>query len=176
MRILIGIILIIGITSCSDNLEHSNDGIKSNLPPKIDSLTIGLKVIHSPSTVFATINQKDPEKRGQYQLQHSTSVEALKEDLEIVEFGAYVWENNQWVLKTIYDRPFNKEEFIKWYKCEKGILKKGMKYSDNDNWMAKTNSLNREEMKGLWYFIGKNNEGKLFVGSSEIKGFFKLKE
>ncbi len=79
------------------------------------------------------------------------------------------------MLTTIYNRPFNKEEFAKWYNCKNGVLKKGISYSDKDNWIGKTNKLSGKRIKGLWYFIGKNRKGKLLVGASEIIGILKMR-
>jgi len=177
MKTILGIILLISAISC-ENRNHIDEGDSENkevLPLRIDTLDTGIKVIHTPSMVYATLNTKDPDKRGKYQMQHTTSVEALYEDLEIIEFGAYAWLNNQWELKTIYDRPFNQDEFIKWYNCNDGLIIKGEKYSDTDNWIGKGNVLNGREFDGLWYFIGKNKDGKLFVGKKEVTGIMKMK-
>ncbi|NVK63841.1 MAG: hypothetical protein HWE22_04605 [Flavobacteriales bacterium] len=108
-------------------------------------------------------------------MKFTTSVESINEDLEIVEFGAYFWENDKWVLRSIYDRPFNKEEFIKWYNSQDGKIKLGKKYSDNDNWLGKSNSLNGNTYKALLYFIAKNPKGERFVGAKEIIGVMKMK-
>ncbi len=144
-------------------------------PSKIDTLPRGILVTHSPKEIFATPNTKDPEKHGKYQLKHSTTIETIKEDLEIIEFGGYFLINGEWVFKTIYDRPLNNEEFSKWYDCTNGVLRKGEKYTDKNNWMAKSNHLNQVSYRGLWYYIGKNKGGKLFTGASEITGHLKMK-
>jgi len=169
------LLLSLFLFSCKIKPAHTEVKNERKWPAKIDTLSIGIEVNHSPSYVYATENTKDPEKRGKYQLQHATSVKSINEELVIVEFGGYVWYNNEWVLKTIYDRPFNKEEFTKWYKCENGILKKGIPFTDNDNWMGKTNVLSGREISGLWYYIGKNKNGEMFVGAKEISGILKLK-
>ncbi|MFT5823952.1 MAG: hypothetical protein ACI8ZM_005218 [Crocinitomix sp.] len=148
----------------------------NNYPEKIKELPLGMEVLHNPEEVYATVNTKDPEKWGAYQLQFTTSVKAISEDLEIIEFGGYIWENEQWEFRSIYDRPFNTEEFNKWYGCENGILKKDKTYSDTDNWMGKTNYLSGREIKSLWYFIAKNDAGEKFVGAQEIVGYVKLAE
>ena len=124
-------ILLLGIliSSCT----HS----KHNLPKELKDFPVGIEVVHTPDKVYATDNTKDPGKRGEFQLQHSTSVKALYEDLEITEFGAYLWNKDHWEMKTIYGRPFNANEFSKWYNCENGLLKKGCTYVDSDNWMER---------------------------------------
>jgi hypothetical protein len=159
------IILAIFITSCSQINMNSE-----NWPEKLTSLETGIVVQHSADTVYATINKKDPEKRGKYQLKFTTTVYATKEDLKIIEFGGYTWKDNQWVFSSIYDRPFNTDEFEKWYGAKDGKLILGEKISDTDNWLAKTNELTGQTFKGLWYFIGENTNHEKFIGVKEIVG------
>ena len=136
----------------------------------------GIEVVHTPSYVYASINQKDPAKRGVYQLEFNTTVIAINEDLEIVEFGGYDLINDEWVLYTVYDRPFNKEEFSSWYGCENGILKKGVAYSDSENWIAKSDVLSGRKVKSLWYFIAKNKQGTFFKGVEIVEGVLELEQ
>lgn len=176
MRSFFGIsILVFGILSCSRQSEQKDFNRIGNWPLKIDSLSLGINVIHSPSIVYAQENTKDPEKRGKYQLKHITSITSLEQGLEIVEFGGYKWENNKWMLSTLNGKPYGRDKFIKWYKCEKGQLKKGVEYSDSDNWIGTSESLDGKVINGLWYFIVKNKQGQYFYGAAELKGFLKQK-
>lgn len=170
IRITFGVLLF--VASCTS----AQDTPPKNWPEKLQHMEIGLKVTHSMDTVFATINAKDPENRGKYQMKFATTVESINEDLEIIEFGGYFWENDTWTFKSIYNRPFNKAEFNKWYKSKNGKLRLGKKYSDNDNWLGKSNSLNGNNYKALLYFIAKNPKGEKFVGGKEIVGVMKMKE
>lgn len=151
------------------------DNATKNWPKKLQNLETGLKVTHSADTIFAAINTKDPEQKGRYQLQFTTTVESIDEDLEIVEFAAYFWENEKWVFKSMFDRPFNKNEFDKWYNSENGQILLGETYSDNDNWLVKSDYLNGETYKALLYFIARNKQGEKFVGAREIVGEMKMK-
>ncbi len=155
-----------GLYSCSTPEETA----RAPWPEKITSLDNELTVEHSVDTVFATINTKDPEKRGKYQLQFTTSITSQKGTVRIEEFGGYLLKNNEWKLASIYDRPFNNEEFAKWYSCENGILTKGETYADKDNWLGKTNKLTNDTIVSLWYYIGVNEQGKKVVGAKEIIG------
>jgi hypothetical protein len=170
-RALIGCLLV--LTGCGIQQEKE---AQKNWPEKLQSLEIGLNVSHSMDTVYATLNTKDPEKRGKYQMKFATTVEALSENVELVEFGAYFREGNTWVLRTIYGRPFNKEEFDKWYNAENGKIILGHTYTDNDNWLGKSDFLNGNTYHALLYFIGKNAKGEQLVGAQEIVGVMKLKE
>ena len=166
------ILLLLLLIGCS---SPEKEVVPNHWPEKLRGRQIGLKVTHSVDTVYATLNTKDPEKWGTYQLQFSTTVEAMDEELEIVKFGGYLWENGKWVLRSIYDRPFNKDEFDKWYHAKNGKIEPGKKYTDDDNWLGKTNTLNGQTYKGFWYFIGKNEQGEKLVGGKEIIGVLRTK-
>jgi hypothetical protein len=78
-------------------------------------------------------------------------------------------------LSSIFDRPFNNEEFARWYRCENGILNEGETYSDKDNWLGKTNKLTNDTIVSLWYYIGINEQGKKVAGAKEIIGVVREK-
>lgn len=160
------IILLLAMYSCSTLKEKQS----VPWPKKIANLDKGLIVTHSADTVYATINTKDPDKRGKYQLQFTTSVSSKKGNIEIIEFGAYLLTDNNWEFVSIFDRPFNNEEFAKWYNCEDGIIDEGKTFSDNDNWLRKTNKLDNKTIVSLWYYIGVDDEGNKVVGAREIVG------
>jgi hypothetical protein len=165
------VIALLALNSCSTPAET----IRAPWPEKITNLDNELTVEHSVDTVFATINTKDPEKRGKYQLQFTTSIASLKGTVRIEEFGGYLLKDNEWSLASIYNRPFNNEEFAKWYRCENGTLNEGETYSDKDNWLGKTNKLTNDTIVSLWYYIGTNEKGKKVVGAKEIIGVLREK-
>lgn len=161
------------MTGCSSSNEQTN---QLPLPMKLEQIKRNtIEVNHSVDTVFATVNAKDPEKRGKYQLQVTTSVSSKEADLTIQEFGAYMLENGEWKFSSIFNRPFNKEEFSKWYGCKNGILKKDSVYNDPDNWLAKGDVLTRDTLVSLWYFIGLDNYGNQHLGTRKVVGVFHLK-
>jgi len=159
--------------SCTEKQESKVEQ-EIPLPKELLDIPDGLKIEHSPELVYATLNKKDPAKRGIYQLKFTTSVTALVEDLEIVEFGGYDLVGGKWVLYTVYDRPFNKEEFTSWYQCDNGMLRKGITYSDTENWIAKSDVLNEREVLSLWYYIGVSKEGVYYKGTAIVKGILAL--
>lgn len=160
------LLVLVALYSCSS--LNSKKG--APLPEKIAQLDESIIVNHSVDTVYATINTKDPEKRGKYQLQFATRVSSKNGDVRIEEFGAYILKDNKWVASSIYDRPFNNSEFAKWYGCYGGLVLEGKTYCDKDNWLRKTNVLTNETMVSLWYFIGTDENGKRVVGAKEIVG------
>lgn len=143
------------------------------LPEKLKNITTGIEVTHSKNNVYAIPNKKDIDKYGKYKWHYETTVSATNENLTIVEFGAYVWSGNKWVFNTIYNRPFNKEEFSKWYSCENAFIEKGQSFTDHNNW-GKGDILDGKKSKTLWYFIGVNKSGEKFKGIAEIVTIGKL--
>ncbi len=153
----------------------SKDQNDRSLPKELQDIPVGLIVKHNRQIVYATYNDEDPDNYGRYKWPCETSVSTQHEGLRIVEFGAYIWVEDQWVFRSIYGRPFNQDEFSKWYSCENALLKKGQVFTDFNNWV-KGDRLDSQETKSLWYFIGVNKKGEKFKGTAEITivGEFKL--
>lgn len=148
--------------SCSSSIQE-----EVSLPEKLAIIPTGIEVVHSKTNVYAIQNEKDPVKYGQYKWQFETTVSSTNENLTIVEFGAYLWNGADWVFRSIYGRPFNQQEFSKWYSCENALIKKGQTCTDHNNW-SKVDRLNGERIRTLWYFIGVNDKGQKFKGTSEV--------
>ena len=166
---ILGFILSI-VLNCSPTIQKD-----TALPEMLRNIPIGIEVNHSKEIVYAEFNEKDPEKRGKYKWHYETTVKSTIEDLTIIEFGAYIWANKIWSQKTIYDRPFNKEEFAKWYSCSDGELIKGKEFTDFNNW-NKGNTLDGKTHKTLWYFIGVNKSGEKYKGTAEIISVHKFEK
>jgi len=156
-----------------DNLALKNR--KNIWPQYITDLAIGIDVYHSSEIVYAKKSNRENNTLYPYILEFGTTVMAINQDLEIIEFGAFSWEEGKWVQRNIYNRPFNKDEFIKWYHCnDNGMLYKGFKYSDNKNYLGQSNYLDGSTSISLWYFIGENDQGKRYVGAKEVYGKLSL--
>ncbi len=164
------IIAFLFLSACSSETQRSHPW-----PQKITELEEGIEVEHSHDTVYATLNAKDPDTHGKYQLQFTTTVSSMKGDIQLKEFGAYIWRNDGWVPISIYDRPFNPEEFDKWYGGDDGFMLEGKNYSDPDNWLGKTDRLNGDTIESLLYFTGINEQGVQVVGAKEIVGILAMK-
>jgi hypothetical protein len=87
-------------------------------------------------------------------------------ELNIVEFGAFNLSNGNWRFSTISGKPFSTKEFAEWYSCTDGVLKPGKPATDPNNW-------NRgpvlRSSRCIWYYLGKDAQGKLFRGEAEIE-------
>lgn len=157
-------------TSCGGDSSTTRNDIPQtihDLPPELANIPDGIEILHRPDTVFATINTKDPDTRGRYKWGFETAVKSAKGDLDIQEFGAYVWIENRWAFSTLYNRPYNVDEFTDWYNCPYGELKEGLAYTDHDNW-TKGNHLDGDTTYALWYFIAKNKVDELVKGAKIV--------
>lgn len=158
--------LIILFSSCSQNTLPE-------LPEKLSSLDVGLKVKHSAKRVYATVNEQYPNRGLKYKWVHATTVSSTKGNVTITEFGAFTKENGKWVESTIYNRPFNAREFDDWYDCPNALLISKKSYSDNNNWT----SANRIEKSSTpWYYIGINDAKEEVVGYSKVKLIGEMKK
>ena len=144
-------------------------GYNSGMPPKLNNIPIGIEVRHNPQTVSAEFNGKD----SMYYWHYITTVKPVNEDLEITEFGSYLWSVDHWKFETETGKPFDKNDFAEWYNCSNGKMMKGQEYTDKNNW-----NYARDLNKGwvLWYFIGKNSKGDLFKGTAIIDYLPELKK
>lgn len=129
------------------------------LPEKFNGMQELIRVNHFPSPVLATpiIEKQDTL----YLWKHNTSVLSEKEDLELMECGAYIFYNNQWNLRASYAPQF----FIKNFNCPKATLKRGQVYTFVDNWRTDA------RLRGgwaMWYFIAKTSSGEMVFGLERL--------
>ena len=133
----------------------------SELPQKLNNIPNGIEAGHNPQTVLAEFNKKE----SMYYWNYKTTVKPVNENLEIVEFGSYLWYNDHWEFATVTGKPFEKKDFAQWYNCKNGKMKKGKEYSDKSNW---NNAPVLQKGRALWYYIGKNSKGELFKGTAIV--------
>jgi polyisoprenoid-binding protein YceI len=131
------------------------------LPEKLRKIDNGILGTHFPNPTYATFED------GMYVWKHNTSVRSNSEDLEIVEFGSYIYTDKGWYLRIIYD----KKKFAETYNCKNGILKKGKIYTDPTSWRKSEKLISGDAM---WYYIAQNKTGKLFKGTALIETEAKL--
>jgi len=135
-------------------------------PEELNKLPEGLKVVHEPKTVLATLTGKS-ERRAKYTWWYSTSVSATDTDVTIVEFGAFAWKDGEWVnAGTFNGKPYSTDEFVGWFKCPKAMVKKEASFSDPTNWSSDP-ELRAGKM--LWYFVGVDPKGKRVKGQAVIE-------
>jgi len=118
------------------------------LPDIVQNNCDELFVTHFPPVVHVST---DKDRPGEYFWKHNTAVMSVK-DVKIVEFGAYIYYNDQWNHRATY----GPKEFAKWFGCRKAHLKGGQPYTYNDNWRAQTSIF---AGWALWYFIVEDEDG-----------------
>ena len=144
------------------------------LPKKLKEYEQGIIVTHSQDTIYAEVYKGNKPNRMKYVWNYETSVKTKNEDLEIIEFGGYNHSNSGWESITIFGRPFNKSEFEKWYSCENGVLKVGETYTDKGNWTTSDYIYGKSKV-GIWYYVGKDSNGKKYIGYAKFVLVGKLK-
>ncbi|MBC7523538.1 MAG: hypothetical protein H7239_03780 [Flavobacterium sp.] len=83
-------LLFISLCSFIANPTHSSAKKQAEepnrlLPEKLRGIDYGIVGSHFPNPTYATLED------GMYVWKHDTSVQAAKEDLQIVEYGSYVY-------------------------------------------------------------------------------------
>ncbi len=142
----------------------------SKLPQKLENIPDGIEIMHTPDSVLASMIKDDTLN---YYWFHKTSVKSKEEDLEITEFGSYLWNSDHWELRTVTGKPFSKKDFEDWYNCKDGKLIKKSEYTDKNNWYRLPVL---QYKKVLWYYLGKNQKGEIFKGSALIEYLPELKK
>ena len=158
----------------SDPMEsHVSDTAakKSDLTIEdIKSMPKGIHVIHTPNVVEA---RESGNPDTPYRWEHKETVIPLIDNLTIQEFGYIVVVDGVPRLHSYnWDgRPYDKADFVDFFECEDGPLKKGQGYTRTD-W-TENEFLEKSEM--TTYFVGKDEKGTFYSGYSEVTKLPRLK-
>jgi hypothetical protein len=126
-----------------------------SLPEKLQHLNIEIEVMHFPK-------ENDPIKiKDKYYWKHATAILAKKSKVKIIEYGAYLYYNNTWNLRKLYDL----KELDKTFGTKKQVLQQGEPYVWTKNWRIDNRLFGGWAM---WYFIGINDEGETICGYETI--------
>ncbi len=177
----------VGCNQQNENNDESYNNISSQninltLPDIIKDLPVGISVNNEPDTIYAEINTKGNKK---YIWKHTTTITALYNDLKILEFGTYNYKNETWVLGDSSKKPYNSNDFDKWYcrkkngiitfdYCKEGYISKNLEFIDPSNFCIRKDSL--VSRNGLWYYIGVDSSGKKVMGYGRYTTVGKLKD
>lgn len=131
------------------------------LPEKLRGIDYGILGSHFPNPTYAVFED------GMYVWKHDTSVKATSEDLQIIEYGSYVYTDEGWYLRVSY----TPEDFEKTYHCKNALLKKGKTYTDPTSWRRSEKLFGGDAM---WFYLAKNKDGKLFKGTALVETEAKL--
>jgi len=124
-------------------------------PEKLANLPRLIEVNHFPKV-------NDPIKiKDRYYWKHTTSVLSKRSDIQIIEYGAYLYYNDQWNLRKSY--PL--KELDKTFGTKKQKLLQGAPYTWEDNWRIDSQLFGGW---ALWYFIGRTSDGETVCGYETI--------
>ncbi len=138
-------------------------GTPSNepLPEKLQGLRVAIEVNNFPKEIDA-VKIKD-----QYYWMHNTAIRCKESDVTIIEFGAYLFYNDQWNLRRSYPlKDLNKN-----FGTKKERLKHAQPYTWAENWRVGPSLFGGWAM---WYFIGKTPSGEIVCGYEKIETTDKL--
>jgi hypothetical protein len=131
----------------------------TTIPKKLDSLERLIIVSHFPTRVHAIADEKES---ALYHWKHNTAILSEVDEIIIEEFGAYIYYNNQWNLRT----SFPAKELNKLFGTKKATLKQGQPYTFEQNWRSGSQVFGGWAM---WYFIGKTSTGKRVCGYQQLE-------
>ena len=129
-------------------------------PDKLRDLPNEITAAHYPNPCYATLED------NMYIWKHNTTIQT-KEDLQIVEYGSFVYTEKGWYLRT----SMSAKDFEKYYNCNDGLLKKGVVYTDNASW-RRGKALSGGD--AMWFYIAKDKNGRLVKGTASIETEGKL--
>jgi len=125
------------------------------IPEKLQSYKRTIKVTHFPK-------ENDPvEIDGTYYWKHMTAILCKESDITIIEYGAYLFYNDQWNLRRSY--PI--KELDKTFGTKKQLMNQGEPYAWMKNWRTGSSLFGGW---ALWYFIGRTSDGTTVCGYETI--------
>jgi polyisoprenoid-binding protein YceI len=142
------------------NVDTSVNEIGRLLPKKLRFIPFGITANHYPNPCYADFED------GKYVWKHNTTISANR-DLQIVEYGSFVYTKKGWYLRVTNDAKF----FDEHYGTKDGQLRSGVIYSDPASW-RRSDSLFAGD--AMWYYIAKDKSGNLFKGIAPIETEGKL--
>lgn len=132
---------------------------------ELSALPERMRVTHTPNPVAA---QAGGRSGFRYTWLYKTTVESLGGPIVIEEFGAFSFRDGEWRFATVTGEPFTPADFADWYACPNAIVKPGKPCSDPLNWTG-NDWLVPEGERNLWYYIGRDSEGRRVKGQAEIE-------
>lgn len=158
--------LLLAFTSCSSapsTTQVANPGRDTTdtepnrlLPKKLRGLPVGLYGSHDPNPTTAVYEDSF------YVWKHNTSITSMVGDVQLIEYGSYVWTDNDWYLRI----SMTPQEFADTYACPGAKLKAGVTYTDPASWRRDKTLTGGD---ALWYFIVEDAKGKRYKGTALIE-------
>jgi hypothetical protein len=162
------------VITCLNGCSRVTDASKSKLSAdsavlaELESLPVGLEVIHSPTRVRSPVG---PDSKGwPYRWNFRTEVRAIDRPLTIVKFGIIAWDGTRWVLplnNCRYNAGIGDQtKFKEWYTCPSARIEPGKPAIDPENWAG---SSTRTSFRQKWFFIADDDHGKRYKGEAVVE-------
>ena len=169
------LLLAILITGCDADLspKSTSSQRRAGIDPKLKelaSLPVGLEVTHTPNPVRAQHGGRSGLK---YTWLYKTTVRTTRSSVTINEFGAFFWDDGQWVFGNHMGKPFTSVDFADWYSCPNATVMVDQEVSDPSNWVG---SDILRKTKAKWYFIGTDENGNRVKGEAVIEELAEIDE
>jgi hypothetical protein len=162
--------LMTGLIGCSPvtTSSTSTSGPGSFVLAELESLPVGMEVIHSPSKVRSPVG---PNSQGwPYRWIFRTEVRAIDRPLNIVKFGICAWDGTRWILPSD-NRRYNagilsQRQFEEWYSRPSARIEPGKSAIDPENWAG---SYTRTSFRQKWFFIAADDHGERYKGEAVVE-------
>ncbi|MDC7997356.1 hypothetical protein [Gilvibacter sediminis] len=153
MRTLLHLILLLTAVSFAQvNYGTPPEGL---IPKALEGIPQALEVMHFPKV-------NHPVKIDErYYWKHATGVMSNQAPAKIIEYGAYLYYNDQWNLRKKY--PL--KELKKSFGIKDQALLQGHPYVWTDNWRTDDRLFGGWAM---WYFIAETEDGQRVCGFATI--------
>ncbi len=163
-------LVITGLNGCSgvSDSSRSTSSPGSAVLTELESLPVGLEVIHSPTRVRYPVG---PDSQvWPYRWYFRTEVRAIDRPLTIVKFGIIAWDGTQWILPS-NNRRYNagildQTKFKEWYACPSARIDPGKPAIDPENWAG---NYTRTSFRQKWFFIADDDQGKRYKGEAVVE-------
>jgi len=156
------------LAGCSSSTPAlREDDTSSKVLAELESLPIGLEVVHTPGSVGSPKgpNQEDWPYRWRFR----TELRAIDRPITITRFGILAWDGSKWFLPPD-QRQYNagildQATFTEWYRCTDATIQPGQPAVDPENWAG---SYARAPFRQKWFFIGEDTQGQRLKGEGVV--------
>lgn len=169
----INLSLVFTCLGCSDINSEIDSEIDSlpPLPESISSLPVGINLEPAESIAEAQLEDTDIKSLSSspspvYRWDHPITIRAHNGDVQLLEYGIFVWADGQWHDATDEQQPYPAEELVESFDCKDALLITGQSYQSDrfSNW---SNVSRDEPTIYRWYFIGEI-DGKRVRGETTL--------
>jgi polyisoprenoid-binding protein YceI len=143
-------------TPPSPALEGGDTEADRLLPKELRTLPVGLFGAHEPNPVNAVFED------SMYVWKHNTTISSQVGDVQLVEYGSFVWTDEGWYHRV----TFTAKDFEEHYGCPSGKMKAGVVYTDPTSWRRQESLTGGDAM---WYYIVSDAKGKRWKGTALVE-------